>query len=144
MINNYIKMIQRVAQNNARIERRKLAPCKTQHRDSHHQVPVIRRTFLATGFPDVARTVGVRFCIERLRRRRGRKSGGKSMTAMTMRVRACVRQCARQAREGKDRRKVGRGTMSARASAKRRGDGGAAACAHRRALHSACTSERCG
>lgn len=69
------------------------------------------------------------------------------MTAMTMRVRACeaVRESAC---EGRDRRKVGRGTTSARVSAKRRGGRGtargAAACAHRRALHSACTSERCG
>lgn len=96
-----------------------------------------------------------------------------AMTAMTMRARACEAARARarevSACEGRDKRKVGRGARRVCARARVRSvaaagrrvprggrpDGGAggggggrekgvAACAHRRALHSACTSERCG
>lgn len=60
---------------------------------------------------------------------------------------ASVRRCASQRVREETGGKWDGGT-SARVSAKRRGGRGtargAAACAHRRALHSACTSERCG
>lgn len=101
---------------------------------------MVRRTFLATGFPDAASVFASG----------GYGQGGEAESLEESRWRrwrcVCerVRRCARQRVSEKTGGKWDGGTMSARASAKRRGDRGAAACAHRRALHSACTSERCG
>lgn len=123
---------------------RNLVLCKNRRRVPHYQARSARRTFLASGFTDagVGRWQNRCFCIRRLRRRRR----GRKLEESRWRRWRCVREPAvwgkRQAESGTGDDERARECEAARWQGYV--TRGAAACAHRRALHSACTSERCG
>lgn len=120
--------------------------CCAEYRrsDFHYQrYPVMRCTFLGAAVTRRGASVAYGYGGEAESRRKVDDGDDAAWCACAVRAR----------RERRDRRKVGRGTSERARSGGTAGAGGhsegalargAAACAHRRALHSACTFERCG